>query len=329
MFRWGVISTARIARQQVIPAILESENGVLSAIASRDIEKARALAERFGAPHAFGSYEELLESDVVDGVYIPLPTSQHVEWAKKAAEAGKHVLVEKPLALKASDIEPLIAVRDKAGVLISEAFMVEHHPQWWKVRELIEGGLIGRLAHVQGVFCYHNVDPANMRNKPELGGGGLPDIGVYPTVAARIVTRAEPLKALAKVTRDEVFGTDTYANCQLAFEDFDMSFYVATQLAARQTMVFHGTDGFIEVEAPFNVGLYGYPNVRLEDQKHGRAEVFRFGGINQYCREVEAFAKRAAGEDVIHFTLENSIANQKVIDAFYRSGESGAWESIG
>src|SRR4029079_17912190 len=150
MFRWGVLSTAKIGRDMVIPGIVEAENGVLSAIASRDLKKAKALATRFGAPHAFGSYEELLASDTVDGVYIPLPTSQHVEWTAKAAEAGKHVLIEKPLALEASQIEPLIEIRDRKKVLITEAFMVTYHPQWLKVRELIGAGAVGRLRHVQG-----------------------------------------------------------------------------------------------------------------------------------------------------------------------------------
>ncbi len=192
MFRWGILSTAKIGREQLIPAIVDAENGVLSAIASRDVKKARALAERFGAQHAFGSYEAMLASDKIDGVYIPLPTSQHVEWAEKAANAGKHVLVEKPLALDARDIGRLIKLRDKKKVLISEAFMVTYHPQWIKVRELVQSGAIGTLRYVQGAFTYFNVDPKNMRNILSLGGGALPDIGVYPTVSTRFVTGKEP-----------------------------------------------------------------------------------------------------------------------------------------
>lgn len=173
MFRWGVLSTAKIAREQLIPAIVEAEDSVLSAIASRDLSKAKKLAAHFGARHAFGSYEELLASDQVDGVYIPLPTSQHVEWTAKAIEAGKHVLVEKPLALDAKDIAPLIKLRNKKKVLVCEAFMVTYHPQWLKVRELVQSGAIGTLKHVQGAFTYFNVDPNNMRNRLELGGGAL------------------------------------------------------------------------------------------------------------------------------------------------------------
>ncbi len=174
MFRWGILSTARIGREQFIPAVNLAENGVLAGIASRDLKAAQKLAAQFGATHAFGSYEEMLASHEIDGVYIPLPTSQHVEWSVKAAAAGKHVLCEKPIALKASEIGKLIEARDKNKVLISEAFMVTYHPQWLKVRDLIASGAIGTLRQVEAAFTYFNVDPGNMRNIPELGGGVCP-----------------------------------------------------------------------------------------------------------------------------------------------------------
>lgn len=328
MFRWGVLSTAKIARDQVLPAIADAENGVVAAIASRDAGKARALADRFGAPHAFGSYEQLLASDVVDGVYIPLPTSQHVEWAAKAAEAGKHVLVEKPLALKAEDIAPLIEVRDRKKVLISEAFMVSYHPQWIKVRELIADGVIGRLRHVQGAFSYFNVDPGNMRNQLSLGGGALPDIGVYPTVTTRLVTGREPLRIQATIERDKVFGTDVYSSAKADFGDFELSFYCSTQMALRQLMVFHGETGFIEVHAPFNAGDYDHHRVELHNQKRNEATVFRFSGTRQYRLQVEAFARAAQGSGEPVFSLEDSILNQKVIDAIFRAGERDGWEPV-
>jgi len=328
MFRWGVLSTAKIAREQLLPAIADSENGVVSAIASRDLGKARALAERFGAPHAFGSYEELLASDNVDGVYIPLPTSQHVEWTLKAIEAGKHVLCEKPIALDAADIAPLIAARDRKGVLVSEAFMVFYHPQWRKVRDLVQSGAIGRLRHVQGAFAYYNVDSNNMRNQVDLGGGALPDIGVYPTVATRLVTGKEPLRVQARVERDAKFGTDTYSSTKADFGDFELSFYCSTQMALRQFMVFHGEQGFIEVHGPFNAGDYEHHRIELHDQKHTEATVFRFPGTRQYRLEVEAFARAAQGAAEPVFTLEQSVLNQKMIDAILRAGAHDGWEKV-
>ena len=328
MFRWGVLSTAKIAREQVLPAIAESSNGVLTAVASRDLGKARALADRFGAPHAFGSYEEMLASDTIDGVYIPLPTSQHVEWAIKAADAGKHVLVEKPLALEAKDIERVIEARDRNGVLISEAFMVTYHPQWLKVRDLLAEGAVGRLRHIQGVFTYYNVDPANMRNQLALGGGALPDIGVYPIVTTRFATQSEPVRVHASVERDKTFGTDIYSTIRADFGAFDLSFYLSTQMAARQQMVFHGEQGFIEVASPFNAGLYDDHRVTLHNQNHSQATVFRFPATQQYRLQAEAFVRAAQGGQDPVFTLEDSVRNQKAIDAIFRAGESGGWEKV-
>lgn len=328
MFRWGVLSTAKIGRDLVIPQLQDAENGVVTAIASRDLERAKAVAARFGIPHAFGSYEELLASSEVDGVYIPLPTSQHVEWAVKAADAGKHVLVEKPLGLKADDIAPVIDARNRNKVLVSEAFMVTYHPQWLKVRDLIADGAIGRLRHVQGAFAYHNVDPDNMRNRPELGGGGLPDIGVYPTVTTRFATGAEPARIQATVERDRDFGTDIYSVVRADFGAFDLTFYVSTQMAARQMMVFHGDKGFIEVDTPFNSRIYGDDRVVLHDAGHGQSTVFRFGDVRQYRLEAEAFARAAGGEDAPVFTLEDSVKNQKTIDAIFRAAEHDGWEPV-
>lgn len=328
MFRWGVLSTAKIGVTQVIPAICNAENGVLAAIASRDLTKARAVADRFGAPQAFGSYEALLASDSIDGVYIPLPTSQHVEWSLKAAEAGKHVLCEKPIALHASEISALVRARDTYGVLISEAFMVYYHPQWAKVRELVAEGAIGKLRHVQAAFTYFNKDAGNMRNQISLGGGALPDIGVYPTVVTRMVSGAEPVRVSAKVERDPDFGTDCYASLRADFGNFELSFYVSTQMAARQSVVFHGDDGFIEVAAPFNTRKYDHARVTLHNQKHSSSTSWTFDDTDHYQREVETFARAAMGGDDPVFTLENSIGNQKLIDAIFRAGESGNWEAV-
>jgi predicted dehydrogenase len=328
MFKWGILSTAKIGREQVIPQLQDSENGVVSAIASRDQARARALADRFGVPLAFSSYDELLASDEVDGVYIPLPTSQHIEWSIKAAKAGKHVLCEKPIALNADEIAPLIEARDAAGVLVSEAFMVTYHPQWRKVRELISEGAIGRLRHVQGAFSYFNMDPGDMRNQVALGGGGLPDIGVYPTVTTRFATGSEPLRVQASVERDAEFGTDIYASVKADFGEFELSFYCSTQMALRQVMVFHGDKGFIEVAAPFNAGDYGHAVVTLQDANHQGARVFRFPGIRQYRLQAEAFVRKTQGSDEEVFTLEQSVLNQKFIDAVYRAGSSDGWVDV-
>ena len=327
MFRWGIVSTARIGREHVNPAIMKSDNGVIAAVASRDLSKARALADGYNAPHAFGSYEAMLESDVVDGVYIPLTTEAHVEWAIKAADAGKHVLVEKPLALKAADIAPVIAARDRNKVVVSEAFMVTYHPQWAKVRDLIASGAIGTLRQVDAAFTYFNRDPDNMRNRPELGGGVIPDIGVYPTVTTRFATGAEPVRVHATVEFDPDFGTDRYASVRADFGSFEQTFYIGTQLANRQHIAFHGDEGFIEVTSPFNSNLYEGDEVRLHDQGHKQTQVFRYTGIDQYRLQAEAFVRAVQGDGEA-FSLEDSVKNQRVLDAIYASGESGNWASV-
>ncbi len=328
MFRWGIISTAGIGQGAVIPAILDSDNGVVQAIASRNADKARAVADRFGVPLSFGSYEELLASDLIDGVYIPLPTSQHIEWAIKAAEAGKHVLCEKPISLNAGEIDAVIAARDKHGVVISEAFMVTYHPQWLKVRDLIAGGAIGPVRMVQGAFTYFNMDGDNMRNIVELGGGALPDIGVYPTVVTRFATGAEAQRVSATVRRDPNFGTDVFSNIRADFGEFELSFYVSTQMALRQHMVFHGEKGRIEVSAPFNADKFGAPKISLHNQGNSEIQEFRFVGPNQYRLQSESFVRHTQGNGDPIFTLEDSVNNQRLIDGIYKAGESGNWEIV-
>ncbi len=328
MLRFGILSTAKIGRELVVPAIQDAENCVVTAIASRDLSRAREMADRFSVPHAFGSYEDMLASDAIDAVYIPLPTSQHIEWTIKAANAGKHVLCEKPMALKASEIDAVIEARDRNKVLISEAFMVTYSPVWHKVRSLLEEGAIGTLKHVQGAFTYYNRDAGNMRNKPELGGGGLPDIGVYPTISTRFVTGKEPLRVQANTDRDPEFGTDIYSSVRADFGDFELSFYISTQLAARQIMVFHGDKGFIEVKSPFNADRYGAEELELTNQNHSQSQLFRFQDARQYKLEAEAFSRAAKGEAQEIVSLESSVNNQKLIDAIYRASEKDGWEPV-
>ncbi|MEZ5535431.1 MAG: Gfo/Idh/MocA family oxidoreductase [Thiolinea sp.] len=329
MLNVGIISTAKIAREQVIPAGLVAEGVRIQGIASRTKASAQTVADRFQIPEVFGSYDEMLASDSIDCVYIPLPTSQHVEWAIRAADAGKHVLVEKPLALKAEDIQAVIEARERNGVIITEAFMVHYHPQWAYVRELISSGKIGRLRHVQGAFSYYNRDPANMRNQTELGGGALPDIGVYPTVTTRIATGQEPRSVSASVEYDPDFGTDIYATVKAEFDGFYLDFYVSTVLGLKQAMRFHGEEGYIELNAPFNAGTYDIARVTLFNQNRSVIEERVFTGVNQYQLQFEALARAvASGDASALFQLEDSVRNQKVLDAAYVAGKSGQREAV-
>ncbi len=328
MIKWGILSTAKIGIDRVIPAILESENGIVAAIASRDEKKARTVATRFAIPNAFGSYEELLACNEIDAVYIALPCAMHAEWAIKAADAGKHVLCEKPISLQADQIDPIIEARDRNGVIVSEAFMVTYHPQWHKVRSLLADGAIGKLRRVQGIFTYNNQDAANVRNIADLGGGALHDIGVYPTVTTRFATGAEPQQVSATIVRDKRFGTDVYASAVVEFPGFELSMMVSTQLALRQEMSFHGNEGWISVAAPFNAGLYDSDTVTLHSADRQTSQTFRFLGVNQYRLQVETFARAVASEKSELFSLDDSKKNQQLIDAIYRAGESDKRESM-
>lgn len=329
MLKVGVLSTAKIAREHLIPAGLIAKGVSIQGIASRSLKSAQDLAEHFQISESYGSYDEMLASDSIQLVYIPLPTSQHIDWAIRAADAGKHVLVEKPLALHADDIQAVIDARDRNGVIITEAFMVNYHPQWAYVREQITAGRIGRLRHVQGTFSYYNRDPENMRNQVGLGGGALPDIGVYPTITTRIATGQEAISVAAEVEFDTEFSTDIYANVHANFEGFDLDFYVSTTMALRQSMCFHGEEGYIELSAPFNPGVYDMAKVSVVNQKRTTQEEVCFPGVNQYQLQYEAIAKAVTSGDVSGlFSLEDSVRNQRLIDAVYESSKQGERVSV-
>lgn len=332
MLKWGILSTAKIGVQDVIPAIFRSENSVVEAIASRDLSRAQDVATRFGIPQAFGSYEELLACDDIDAIYIPLVTSEHAKWTINAANAGKHVLCEKPIALKADEIHAIILAADRNKVVVTEAVMITYHPQWLKVRELVTSGAIGKLTYVQGAFTYFNDDANNMRNKLELGGGALLDIGIYPIAATRFVTGKEPVRVMSEIKFDETFGTDIYSSNRLDFGDFELSMYVSTQMAVRQSIVFHGDKGWIELTAPFNAGKYDDDSVILHDANHSKIETFRFADINQYTEQVEAFARAVANEaqpdGIALLSLESSLNNQKAIDALFMASNIEVWTEV-
>jgi predicted dehydrogenase len=319
--RWGILGNAKIARDFLIPAIQLSRSGQLVALASRDRERATAACERFSIAQLHDSYEGLLASPDIDAVYIPLPNTMHVEWTQRAVAAGKHVLCEKPLAMRAHEIDALIEARDRSGLVVGEAFMVAHHPQWEHVRGLLAAGRIGRLRMVEGSFSYHNTDGNNIRNRRELGGGALRDIGVYPVVATRLVTGQEPVSTSARIEWDAAFGTDKLAICLLAFEGFHLSFYCSTQAARRQHMAFHGEKGWIRLDAPFNAGVYDQARVlvRLNDVT-GTEEVI-FPQANHYLEMVENFGDAVQRRAALRFPLESSRANQRVIDMLFEAGK--------
>jgi len=329
--RVGVVSTARIGLERVIPAMQKSTDVVIAAIASRDHGRAKDAAGRFGIARAYGSYEDLLADPDIEAVYNPLPNHLHVPISVMAAEAGKHVLCEKPIALDADEARRLIEVRDRTGVVIAEAFMVRHHPQWQKARELILAGRIGTLRAVQAVFSYMNRDPSNVRNQADIGGGGIYDIGCYPIVTSRFLFQDEPVRALALVERDPDFGTDRLASAILHFPLGQAQFICSTQLVAQQRLLILGDEGRIELDIPFTPLEHQTSRLLIDDGSHRgfqAAEEIIFDGINQYTLQGDHFARVVRGEATLDFPLEDAVKNMAVIDALYRSGESGGWEEV-
>ncbi|WP_102109746.1 Gfo/Idh/MocA family protein [Oceaniglobus roseus] len=309
--RWGILGAANFARQHMGPAIHAARGAELAALATATPAKADGFREFAPGLKLHDSYDALLLDPGIDAVYIPLPNHLHVEWTKKALAAGKAVLCEKPMAMVETDFDDLIAARDAAGVLAAEAFMIVHHPQWHLVRRLLVEGAIGRLMHVDGMFCYNNPDPANIRNKAETGGGGLRDIGVYTFGSARFVTGAEPdrLTALLRVEN----GVDTVARVSAEFPEFSYSCVVSTRMFPNQRMSFHGDAGRITVTTPFNANVFG--EARVEVETAGMAvTTHRFPGVNHYVLQVEAFGRTMRDGAPYACPLEFSRGTQRMID---------------
>lgn len=312
---WGILGAAKFAREHMGRAIHEARDARLAALATSDPAKAAPFLAFNPDLRVHASYEALLDDPGIDAVYIPLPNHLHVDWAARALGAGKHVLVEKPLALRAEEIDPLIALRDATGLHCAEAWMILHHPQWQRVRALIAEGAIGRLARVDGVFSYRNRDPANIRNRPDTGGGGLRDIGVYTCGAARWATGAEPVALTVDVDWEN--GVDTFAQVNATMAGpggrFHLSVMTSTRLAPRQEMVFHGEEGVLRLSAPFNAGLFGEAQLHLfRPGEPDRIE--RFPGVRQYALQVEAFGAAIRGTAPFPWRLEDARGTQAMLD---------------
>jgi predicted dehydrogenase len=329
--RWGVLGVARIATVRVIPAMQRGKLTEVTAIASRDAAKAEEAASQLGIPKAYGSYEELLADPDIDAIYNPLPNHLHVSWSARAAEAGKHVLCEKPVGMDAADVEKLIAVRDRTGVVIGEAFMVRSHPQWIRAMELVRGGKIGKLRAIYGSFGYFNPKPENIRNIREYGGGGLMDVGCYPIKTSRMVFGEEPLRVAGVLQRDPEFGTDTLASAVLEYPSGHCVFTCSTQIVPNQNMQILGTTGRIEFEIPFNAIPGDTSRIRIDngsDLRGAGITVEEFPACDQYTLQGDDFAKAILERGQPPVPLEDSLKNMKVIDAVFRSGESGKWEAV-
>jgi predicted dehydrogenase len=317
---WGILGASDFAARRMGPAIHAAKGARLAALATATPAKAAPFEAIAPGLRRHDSYDALLADPEIEAVYIPLPNHLHVEWGVRALEAGKHVLIEKPLALRAADIDPLIAARDGSGKCAAEAYMIVHHPQWHLVRSWLDDGRIGRLRHADVVFTFDNPDPGNIRNRAETGGGSIPDIGVYAYSSVRFAARAEPVALRSQIRREA--GVDTFAQVwgEMAGPQGRFSFaaLTSTRLFPRQEVTFQGETGRITLSAPFNAGVFGEAELCL----HGlnATETRRFPGVNQYVVQVEAFVDHIRTGAPYPWTLEDARGGQAMID-MVRAGE--------
>ena len=327
-----MLGVARIATHEVIPAMKQGRWSEVVAIASRDLERARASATALGVPRAHGSYEDLLENPDVEAIYNPLPNHMHVPWSIRALEAGKHVLCEKPIGLGVDEARQLLAARDRTGRLVQEAFMVRTHPQWMRARDLVRDGRIGTLRSISGYFSFFNRDPNNIRNISAYGGGAVMDIGCYLIHTSRMIFEREPARVLALIDRDPEFGVDRLCSMILDFETGHSIGTCSTQVVPYQRMNIVGTAGRIEVEIPFNAPADRPCRLFVDDGRDlfgGGVEVISVPTVNQYTLQGDLFSQAILNGGPVIYPLEDTIANMKVIEAVFRSAEKGGWETIG
>ncbi len=322
--RWGVLSTADIGMSQVTPAIQNAMNCDVVAIASRDGDRAAAAATQLGIPDSYGTYEELLEAENIDALYIPLPNNMHAEWVTKAALAGKHILCEKPLAMSAKQAEEMVSVCDEAGVRLQEAFMYRHHPSWVEAVKLVRDGAIGKLRAVQSWFSYYNDDPENIRNRVVNGGGAVMDIGCYNINLSRMLFDAEPVNVHSVVRRDRAMGVDILTSAILEFPGGGQSsFTCSIRSAPFQRVQIFGTEGRIEIEIPFNIPPGRETRIHLDivGGQHDDASqrTIAFPTSNQYTIQAELFADSILNDTAVAVHPDDAVANMAVIEAILGS----------
>lgn len=324
---WGVLGAAKIAREKVIPAMAGHPDFQVLGIASRSLEKATAAAQQLQIPRAYGSYSELLADPDIDIIYNPLPNHLHVPYTLQAIAAGKHVLCEKPLALQSSEIEKLIAAKDRHGVKVGEAFMVKTHPQWLKAREIVQAGLLGNVRLIQGIFSYHNINPDNIRNIGNFGGGALWDIGCYLVTTARFLLGEEPLRVVAHIDKNKSFNTDVLSSVMMVFPTCHVQFSVSTQLAPYQRVHVLGEAKELEIMIPFNAPKDRACILRLNsgDIFQENIEAITIEPCDQYRIQAEAFTRSVREDTPEPVPLEDALANTRVLEAIFQSARDEKW----
>lgn len=322
------MSSAKIAVEKVIPALQKCENGVVAALASRNPDHAKSVAESSGIPKAHGSYEALLADPDIDAIYNPLPNHLHVPWTQRAIEAGKHVLCEKPIGLNVAEAEALQETANRfPNIKVMEAFMYRFHPQWQKALELVNAGTVGDLRAIQTFFSYYNVDPSNVRHDPQMGGGGLMDIGCYPVSQARYLLQREPQRIFATMDIDKNFQVDRDVSAIMDFGDATASFTCSMQLSPFQRTNIVGSAGRIEIDIPVNTS----PDLpaKMTIVTNDSSEHIELPVCDQYTLQGTAFADAIINNTAVPTPLQDAINNMKVLEAAVLSHEKGSWAEVG
>ncbi|MBT4482349.1 MAG: Gfo/Idh/MocA family oxidoreductase [Candidatus Latescibacteria bacterium] len=324
--RWGIVGAAKIFIKAVILPMQKSELMELYAVASRNPEKAKQISRQYGIPRSFSSYEELLADKSIEAVYIPLPNNIHLEWIKKAADAGKHILCEKPLGLNGGEAQEALEYARKKGVLLMEAFMYRFHPQWIRAKELISTENIGSLRAVQTFFSYNNTDPKNIRNILETGGGAVLDIGCYAISTARYLFGREPKRVVSLINRSPAFKTDILSSGIMDFGDGHSTFTVGTQSYPYQKVDIIGSGGRIHIHIPFNTYTDVPAEITVTNSVGSRKLLL--GPEDQYKLQFERFSEAVRSDGPAPTPPEDAVNNLNVMDAFFKSEKSGGWEEV-
>jgi predicted dehydrogenase len=322
----GILSVSGFFQKKIAIPVAKSPLIDIAAIASRSADKAEAAARQYNIPKAYGSYEALFADDELDAVYIPLPNHLHAEYIRKAADAGKHIICEKPIALTAQEAKESIAYAENKGVKVMEAFMYRFHPQWQHARELILMKEIGKVHSIQTFFSYNNTDPSNIRNRQDAGGGALLDIGCYAVSVSRFLTGMEPRRVVSILQEDTNFGTDVLLSGLLDFDGPQATFTIGTQTFPYQRVSAIGSSGIISIEIPFNTPSDVETRIQVTNSVGSRDVLFP--PEDQYILEFEAFARAILEDQPVPTLPEDAIHNMKVLDALRLSAEKGGWITV-
>ena len=328
---WGVLGASEFAQAKAVPGMLKAPSAVVKALASRSLHKAQAAAAALVIPDAHGSYEALLLDPAIEAIYIPLPNHLHVPWSLKALAAGKHVLCEKPIALTASELQPLLQAQRQSGLIVAEAFMVRHHPQWQVAQRLVSQGRIGNVRAIHCAFSYTNVDPLNIRNQRDIGGGALYDIGCYAINTARYILGREPLRVVACANVDPVLNVDRLTSAIMDFGDVHATFTVGTQHTAHQRVQIMGSNGRLELLIPFNAPPDHACQINLDpgsDVSGTGTETITIPAVDQYMLQAEAFSQSVRTRAPIANDLEDAYKNALAMDAVIAAMRSGTWVDV-